>query len=210
MTKHRVLCAVAISAVATLVGTGCGSKPGAGPSGSASSAPASSASSGASDYSKPALTDEKIAKLIESMQEEKNPLEFIFRPGGQMRGFAEMKAKEIEFNAYAKKYGFKDYTEYIDTWGRVMVGEMQLAAGKMMQGLKESTEKSIQEAEARLKDPSLLAEQKQMYTSQLEDGKKSLADFTKNDANSLNAADLALVEKYKTQLDQAAKKRRGR
>jgi hypothetical protein len=208
MTKQTALRTIAIAAAGLLLAAGCGKKESAAPSGSASS-PASPDSSGKSDYSKPALTEEKLTHFVESMQEDKNPLEFIFKPGGAMVNVAEMKAKEIELNAFARRYGFKDYREYIDTWGRVMVGQMQVGAAKMLHGLSESTEKSIQEAEAKLKDPSLTAEQRQMYTEQIASGKDSMASLAKTNTHQLNAADVALVEKFNDRLNAAAKKRRG-
>jgi hypothetical protein len=195
-------------AVVTLAATGCGNK-GPAPASSSGSASAGSSSSASNDYSKPTLTEEKITRFIDSMKEKNNPLEFIFKAGGQMRGLAELKAKEVELNAFAGRYGFKDYTEYIDTWGRVMVGQMQLGAAQMMKGLTETTEKSIKEAEDQLKKPDLTAEQRKTYTDQIEEGKKSIADMNKTDANSLNAADLALVEKYNAQINAAAKAQRG-
>ncbi|HEX8984635.1 MAG TPA: hypothetical protein VF767_04365 [Bryobacteraceae bacterium] len=210
--KKPPLYTIAIAA-ALLTATGCGKKdPAAGPapaSAPAASAPAASPS-GQSDYSKPALTEEKLTRFIESMQEEKNPLEFIFKSGGGMRSAAEMKAKEIELNAYARKYGFKDYLEYIDTWGRVMVGQMQVGAAKMFSGMAEGARKNIQEAEAKLKDPSLSPGQRKLYVEQAEQGKRSLAELTQANANGLNAADLALVEKFNDRLNEAARKRRGR
>jgi hypothetical protein len=204
MKKHTALYTSAIIAAVTLVAAGCGRNE---PARVASSA--SSSSSGSTDYSKPALTDEKMTRFIDSMKEEHNPLEFIFKAGGGMRGIADLKLKEVEFNSYARKYGFKDYVEYIDTWGRVLVGQMQIGAGKMMKGVAEMTQASIKEAESQLKKPDLTAEQRKMYTDQLEEGKKSLADMAKSDANSLNAADLALVEKYNEQINAAAKAHRG-
>jgi hypothetical protein len=207
MRKRSALCSTAIFGLFLLLASGCGNKAPGRVSGSGSS-PSRSASSGRSDYSQPALTEQKMARFLESMQEEKNPLEFIFKPGGQMRGFADMKNKEAELNAYSVKCGFSDYREYIDTWGRVTVGEIQLSAAKMMKGLSESTEKTVKAAEEKLKEPSLTAEQRQMYTEQIEQGRKSIADLTKSNSGGLNAADLALVEKYAPQLDAAAKKHR--
>jgi predicted small lipoprotein YifL len=208
MRKHTALCTTAIMAVVTLAATGCGKK-GPAPASSSASSSARNSSPAGTDYSKPALTEEKISRFIDSMKEKNNPLEFIFKAGGQMRGLAELKAKEIELNAFARRYGFKDYTEYIDTWGRVMVGQMQIGAAKMMKSMTEMTEKSIKEAEDQLKKPDLTAEQRQMYTDQIEQGKKSIAGMNKTDANSLNAADLALVEKYNEQINAAAKAQRG-
>ncbi len=207
MHRQKALCTLTIAAATLLAFAGCGRKE-APASGSAASS--EQASSGKSDYSKPALTEEKLTRFIDSMQEEKNPLEFIFNPGGAMHGVAEMKAKEVELNAYARKYGFKDYVEYIDTWGRVMVGQLQLSSAKMFQDLAESNRKSIAEAEAKLKDPSLTSEQRTMYTEQLAENKKSLADLTKTDSDSLNAPDLGLVEKFSDRINAASKKHRGK
>jgi len=206
--RTPALYTITIAAAVLFVATGCGKKdPAARPAPVPGASAASPSSSGQSDYSRPALTEEKLTRFIESMQEEKNPLEFIFKGGG-MHSAAEMKAKEIELNAYARKYGFKDYVEYIDTWGRVMVGQMQVGAAKMFHGMAEGARKNIQEAEAKLKDPALSPEQRQKYVEQAEQGKQSLAEMTKTEASGLNAADLALIEKLNDRLNEAARKRR--
>ena len=201
--------ALTVAGLVSIAGTGCGKKesPRPAPSGSSPSA-ANPAPKARDSYSVPALSDEKMAKFLASMQEEKNPLEFVFKPGGGMRNLAEMKVKETEFNAYAHKYGFQDVNEYIDTWGRITVGQMQIGAAKMFQSMAASTEKSIQHAQEQLKKPDLSAEQRQMYTEQIELGRKSLADLTKTGVNSLNAPDLALVEKYTPQIEATQKKSR--
>ncbi len=175
---------------------------------SAASRPATTASS--NPYSVPTLSDEKLTKFLESMKEDKNPLEVIFKQGGGMRSFADMKARQAEYDAFARKYGFKDATEYIDVWGRVMVGGMQLASRKMMAGLNETYQKQITQAEEALKKPGLSAEEKKMYEDQIDSAKRSLADSSKPETSGLNAADLALVEKYQAQIDAASKKYKAR
>jgi hypothetical protein len=182
-----------------LAGAGCG-RPGSSPA-------RTSPSSSSHPYSQAALTEEKMTKFLESMKEEKNPLDFLFKSGGGIRSVAEMKGKEAGFTAFARKYGFADYNEYADTWGRIALGRLQIDSAPMFKSMAETTRQSIQEAEAQLRKPNLTAEQRQMYSEQLETGKRQLADLEKNDTNSLNAADLVLVEKFKPQIDAAEKLR---
>jgi len=47
-----------------------------------------------------------------------------------------------------------------------------------------------------------------MYQEQIESGQKSLAAVQKSEGPSLNDADLALVKKYKSQLEEAEKRYR--
>lgn len=203
----KTLISVCACAAAALVLAGCTkSAPGTSGSASSSSAAAPARTSSANDYKVPALTEDKIQKFISSMKEQNNPLEFLFKQGGAMRNIAEMKAKEIEFNAFAQKYGFKDYTEYVDTWGRIMVGQMQISSQQMLKGLNESLEKSAKEAEENLKKPNLSPETKEMYQSQIDSYKKSVAEAEKTDDSGLNAIDLALVAKYNDQINEEAKK----
>ena len=200
--KLRTTIATLAAGLAVFGLAACGKKEGARPAASSEGA-APAAVPAKNPYAQAALTDEKMTKFIDSMKEEKNPLEFVFKQGGGMRSTMDMKAKEVEFNAYARKYGFRDYTEYIDTWGRIMVGQMQEGAAEMFKSVAEMNRKQIAEAEAKLKEPGLTAEQKQTYTEQIETANKSLADMAKTNENSLNEADLALVKKYGPQLKEA-------
>lgn len=149
------------------------------------------------DYSLPYLTDEKMVKFIASMKEERNPFELMFREGGQVRGLGEMTGKLEELNASARRYGFKDYEDYLSVWGRIVVGELQLAGVEMM-------EETIKSTEDELKKPDLDPDTRKAYEEQIEASRKSLAEMK----TELNEADLALVKKYRAQIDEAAKKYR--
>lgn len=151
-----------------------------------------------SDYSKPYLTDEKMSKFIDSMKEEHNPFEVVFKEGGQMRGVGQIQAKVDEFNSFARKYGYHDYEDYTAVWGRIVVGEMQLLAD-------ETFRKGISDAEAELKKPNLDPEMRKAYEAQIESYKEGLEN---SGQSKLNDADLALIKKYQPQLDEAEKKYR--
>lgn len=148
------------------------------------------------DYSLPYLTDEKMVKFIASMKEERNPFELIFREGGQVRGLGGMVGKLDEFNAFARRYSFKNYEDYAAVWGRIVVGELQLSGVEMMEGM-------IKSAEQELKKPDLDPDMRKAYEDQVQTGRKSLAEMKQ-----LNEADLALVKKYRAQIDEATKKYR--
>ena len=158
------------------------------------------------DYMKPYLTDEKMVKFIESLQEDVNPFEVLFKQGGQMMQMTEIQKRAEEFSGFARKYGFADFSDYTAVWGRIMVGEMLVAAEDMKKGTIEMWEKSIQSAEESLKKPDLDAETRKMYEDQIASGKTSIEDLKKPDTSSLNEADLALIAKYKAQIDEATKK----
>jgi hypothetical protein len=159
------------------------------------------------DYTKPYLTEEKMAKFIESLQEEMNPFDVVFK-GGQTQNLTDLKDKMEAFNAYAKKYGFNDYYDYMAVWGRITVGEMMIGAKDMLKGTTEWLQKSITEAEENLKKPDLSPEMKTAYEEQIASGKKSLEDMNKPDTSGsqLNESDIALVAKYKAQIEEATKK----
>ena len=156
-------------------------------------------SAAANDYTKPYLTDEKVKKLMDSMKEEHNPFEVMFKQGGQIRNPLDMAAKMGEFNSFARKYGFEDYQDYTTVWGRVVVGETQLWG-------EESLQQIISSAQAELKKPDLSPEMRKIYEDQLASTQKSLDEMHQGKSGSLNAADLELVKKYRDQLDQAEKK----
>ncbi len=151
------------------------------------------------------LTDEKIEKFIESLKEEMNPFDVVFK-GGQTRSFSAIKDEVEKFNTFARKYGFKGYEDYTAVWGRITVGEMLIGAEEMNKGFKETYEKTIADAEKSLKEPNLNPEMKKSYEEQIASSKKALEDLNKPQDSSLNEDDLNLIKKYKPQLDEATKK----
>ena len=162
------------------------------------SLPATRAASAANDFSKPYLTDDKMQKFLASMQEEHNPLELIFKPGGQAQNPASMNERIDEFNSFAHKYGFQDYQDYTSVWSRITAGEMQLWGAKTFEDM-------ISGAQAELKKPDLAPEMRKVYEDQITSSQKALDDLNKK-STSVNPADMELVKKYKDQIDAARKK----
>jgi uncharacterized protein YeeX (DUF496 family) len=209
-------CFLAASVVLVMLSGGCGAGGSAGTTTSTSkAAPASNLrpsvatrrpSDPARDYTKTYLTDESMQKFIASMKEDKNPFEVIFKQGGGSRNPLDLQARIAEFNAFAQRYGFRDYEDYTAVWGRITVGQMQIFAKDAMRQTIAGTEKEIRDNQERLNKPNLSPEMRKMYEGQIEAEKKMLADFGKPQPDSMNDADLALVAKYQPQLDEAAKK----
>ena len=154
--------------------------------------------SAATDYTKPYLSDDKMQKFLASMQEEHNPLELIFQPGGQAQNPASMNDRIGEFNSFAHKYGFQDYQDYTSVWNRITAGEMQLLGAKTFEDM-------ISGAQAELKKPDLAPEMRKVYEDEITSSQKSLDDLNKK-STSVNAADMELVKKYKDQIDAARKR----
>jgi hypothetical protein len=159
------------------------------------------------DYTKPYLTEAKMEKFVESLKESMNPFDVVLK-GGQTQSLMGLKDKMEEFNSYAKKYGFNDYYDYMAVWGRITVGEMMIAAKDMEKGTVEMLQNSIKTAEESLKKPDLMPEMKTMYEEQIASSKKSIEEMQKpsTDSSSLNESDLALVRKFKAQIEEATKK----
>lgn len=202
-------CWIAAGAVVILAACGRGNSGRPAASNTRPAAAATRASNPANDYTKPYLTDQKMQNFIASMKEDKNPFEVIFKKGGGMRNPLEVQARMAEFNAFARKYSFADYQDYTAVWGRITVAQLQSFAKDAMKDVVAMTEKNIQEAEEQLKKPDLSPEMRKVYESQVEGGRKSLAQLSKPAANQFNDADLALVQKYKTEIDEAQKKYKG-
>ncbi len=147
-----------------------------------------------------------MTKFIESLQEEVNPFEVLFK-GGQMMNMSDIEKRTQEYNGFAHKYGFADFGDYMAVWGRIMVGDMTIAGEKMKKDMVKGMEDSIKSAEEQLKNPDLNAEMRAIYEEQIKSSKTSIEEFNKpDDTSGLNAADLALVAKYKAQIDEAIKK----
>lgn len=205
---------VLLAGLALVMSFACGKKSGAEKAFSAAKdaakeAAATVAPSGAgapNDYTKPYLTDEKMAKFIESMKEDVNPFEVLFK-GGQMMDMRDIEKRAQEYNGFAQKYGFADFGDYMAVWGRIMVGDMMIASEKMTKDMIKGMEDSIRIAEENLKKPDLNAEMRTIYEEQIKNAKTSIEDMNKpSDTSGLNAEDLALVAKYKAQLDEATQK----
>lgn len=105
------------------------------------------------------------------------------------------------------KYGFASSQDYMDTAGRIMLGQVQIGAAESTSQIRDMMVKTIADYEKQLSDPSISAEMKTSLSESLAESKKSLAEMDANgkDANQLDAADLELVKKFKTEIEAADK-----
>src|SRR5579859_327974 len=202
MNSKRIL----LTAAVVLVCASCGKQ-----SGSSFVAPGSSrplrTKSTLNDYSKPYLTDDKVQKLINSMQEGKNPFDFLFGTSGKAANLTNLATAVPELEAFSHKYGFDGYEDYMAVWGRIAAGEAAMMAEDMLKGAQQSMQESIQSAQAQLKKPDLSPDMRKMYEDQIAGIQKSLDEMNKpNSASTLNDADLELYKKYKDQIAAAEKK----
>ena len=174
-----------------------------------SSGPAAASTSAAvasRDYTTPYLTDEKIQKFLQSMGEAQNPFEGMFAHGG--RTPADLPREVAALDAFARKYGFSGYQDYIAVWGRIAVGEAIIMSEGLKKSVREMTEKNIQNAQEQLKNPNLSPEMRKVFEEQVTSGQQSLKDLDKPSDTKFNDSDLALVRKYSNQIDDASKKYR--
>jgi hypothetical protein len=157
------------------------------------------------DYTKPYLTEEKMQKFVQSLSEAQNPFEGMFAAG---RTSGSIPGQVAALDAFARKYGFQGYQDYVAVWGRIAVGEALIMSEGMKKSVREMTEKTIQSAEEQLKNPSLSPEMRKVYEEQVTSGKKSLQELDKPSDTQLNDSDLALVRKYAGQINEASQKYR--
>jgi hypothetical protein len=168
--------------------------------------PASSANTvaAAHDYQAPYLTDDKVQRLIQSMGEAQNPFDAMFTKGSAMPGT--IPGEIAALDAFARKYGFQNYQDYMAVWGRIVVGEMTIMTEGMKTGIRDSTQKNIQNAQEQLKNPNLSPEMRKVYEQQVTAGQQELQNLDKPSTSTLNDSDLALVRKYQPQIDAASQK----
>ena len=129
----------------------------------------------ARDYTKPYLTDDKIQKFIQSMGEAQNPFDKMFASAMTTPG--QVPGEVAALDAFARKYGFQGYQDYINVWGRIVVGQMTIMAEGMKKGVREMTEKNIQNAEEQLKNPNLSPDIAQVVRRSDLEREKSLAGY---------------------------------
>jgi len=206
MGKRRMVFRMSLLSAALVAATSCQSGQHGPSSGMFSPSAAPRANDVANDYTKPYLSDEKMQKFLTSMKEEHNPFELIFKQGGGLQNPADLTSRLEEFNSFARRYGFQDYQGYTAVWGRIMVGEAQIAAADMVKDTAKSFQKMIDDAQADLKKPDLSPEQRKMDEDQIAGAQKTIHDISESGSNSLNEADMALVTNYKDQIDAAEKK----
>lgn len=161
------------------------------------------------DYTKPYLTDEKIVKLLQSMEEGHHPLKVMFADRGPVRSMQDLQDKLEEINAFVRKYGFKDYEDYAAVWYRIVAGQGQIAADEAIKSVKQLTAEALKKAEEALKKPDLAPELRKMYEEQVAEARKT-SEPGGNEADAtepiLHKADLALVVKYQAQIEKAIRK----
>lgn len=202
MNSKRILLVVA----AALACASCGKQSGSSFVARSSPRPVH-AKSALNDYSKPYLTDDKVQKLINSMQEGKNPFDFLFGTSGKAANLTNLATAVPELEAFSRKYGFDGYEDYMAVWGRIAAGEATMMAEDMLKGARQSMQESIQSTQAQLTKPDLSADMRKMYEEQIAGAQKSLDEMDKpNSASSLNEADLELYKKYKDQIAAAERK----
>lgn len=170
----------------------------------ASPANAVSAAAVSRDYKLPYLTDDKVQRFIQSMGEAQNPFDAMFTKGSAVPGT--IPGEIAALDAFARKYGFQNYQDYMAVWGRIVVGEMTIMTEGMKTGIRDSTQKNIQNAQDQLKNPNLSPEMRKVYEQQVTAGQQELQNLDKPSTSSLNDNDLALVRKYQPQIDAASQK----
>jgi hypothetical protein len=147
-------------------------------------------------YAKKDLSEDKIQRFIKSLGEGKN----MFAP--PMGSLDEANKFMAEQEAFAKKYGFKDGPDYMETTGRIDLGLMMVAMADQTAAMRASVVKSIADSEAALAAPNTPADTKAELTETIADAKKHLAEMDA-EAKSFNAEDLALIAKFKDQIQAA-------
>jgi hypothetical protein len=162
------------------------------------------AAAAAHDYKVPYLTDDNVQRLIQSMGEAQNPFDAMFTKGSAVPGT--IPGQVAALDAFARKYGFQGYQDYMAVWGRIAVGEMTIMTEGMKTSIRDSTQKNIQNAQEQLKNPNLSPDMRKVYEQQVTAGQQELQNLDKPSTSSLNDNDLALVRKYQPQIDAASQK----
>lgn len=158
------------------------------------------------DYSKPYLTEAKVTRLLDSMKDE-DGFARIAEKLSQPVGWRGVMGQAKELDAFARRYEFKDFQEYVAVWGRVWMGWGQEIGGQAMNEGRAYLSKSIEEAEAALKKPDLTPEMREMYEAQIAAAKEAIDDMEaqKSDQDALSEKDMAIVRKLRPQIEAAMK-----
>jgi hypothetical protein len=146
-------------------------------------------------YAKAALSEDTIKSYIKSLGEGKN----MFAPPGTAT-LDETKIWMDEQQAFAKKYGFKDGPDYMDTIGRIDLALMTVQSADQTAARRAALVKTIADSQASLSAAD--AETKVSLDERIADSKKQLVDMDV-EAKSFNADDLALIKKFRTEIETA-------
>ena len=180
---------IALLSAACLFLASCGKEGGSG-SGAAGGGSGSTASAPEADLTKPYLTDAKVQGVLKVIQEKPE----FWKEYAKGWNPLTVKGKMAELDAYAKKQGFADFQDYVNSSTRVMTGLGVVAMEKAQVDMAKAFEKAQADA-----DP----ETKKM----LEEQAKAMQGISGTaDAPKLNDADRKLVEKYWSQFEAANKR----
>ena len=160
----------------------------------------------AHDFTKAYLTEDKMQKFLQSMNEGENPFEYLFARAGGATTPADLTSRMAALDAFARKYGFQGYQDYLAVWGRIMAGEATIMGESMKQSARAMTQKTIQAAEEQLKNQNLSPDMRKIYEQQIASGKESMQQLDQPSKTELNENDLTLVKKYSPQITEASKK----
>jgi hypothetical protein len=175
---------LAMIAVAGLALAGCGRS---GDRGSAGGAGADAAAAeAAADPSKPWLTEGKMEGMVRSLQERPE----FFRDYGKGVNAWNVQGKVNELNAFAKKYGFRDFQDYSVTLGRIIIAKSQVN----MEAARVEAQKEMEKQKSSASPEA----QKAM--------EEAFKNLSAQPGPQVNDADTKLVEKYWPQFDAGMKK----
>ena len=151
------------------------------------------------DITKPFLSDKKLDNLVAALKDPETPFDAVqgataFNAGSKMK----------DFDAAARKHGFKDGTDFMDVWTRFHGAAAIAAIDDQNQKFVQDQQAIIKTAEEALKQKDLAPETRKIYEDQITQGKATIAAINQpREGDAMNAEDIALYRKHKAEVEKA-------
>ena len=155
------------------------------------------------DMKKPFLSEQKMGNMVASLKDPNTP--FATFESGVNAFNAEAKLKE--FDATARKHGFKDGEEYRAVWARIVNASMQVTQNESNESMIKGLEESIKSAQEALKKPDVTPEVRKVYEQQIQSSQQSIESYKQMKLSVANEQDVEVFKKHRVEFEAAYQER---
>ena len=154
------------------------------------------------DVAKPCLTDKNMDGFVESLKDAKGPFDAISK--GKVTAFNANQRMD-EFEAAAKKHGFKSGEEYMAAWVRINTVRSQVQMDEANQSMIKMHEDTIKQHQETMKNPDATPEMKKSLDEQIKSSQEALAALKQPREGGVNAKDVEMYKKHQAAFEEAMK-----
>ena len=155
------------------------------------------------DTSKPYLDDKKLGDFLQSLKDPNGPFDTINK--GKVTAFNAGQRMD-EFDAAARKSGFKSGEEYLGVWMRIMTANTALQQQAVNESMARMNEETIKTQQEMIKNPDATPEMKKAAEENIKAARETLEMLKQSTIEGVNKEDLAVFKKHQPAFEEAMKK----